>query len=479
MVLRGLLDKKSAAGTWRPRAFELSDSTLAYEEVRQGKRVRATIAIAALGAAVVADGELLIAEHGAIRLHFCRAVENAGGPSLEDWRAALAAAIGARPLAPDYGAALCRRTRAPLRVRGPLLKKGGSRGSVAGLRAAGRRLSFGTRRNWSERTFSLDFAKGELAYRDDAGALKGVVKLTAKTTVATPASVSLRGRTAAALPDDAEPLYFEIADALDGDGAPRDHFAVRALAKRDFGEWILSIKECVASLQPSAAPPPPRVAGEDAYELSDEEFEMAVPRRLTDDPPPRERVSSFTAGAAPKLRGDLAAALAAGQSEAALQRREAALVAEREAELAAGQHAAELAAALESLAAPSEDAEEAAAARDSLAEPSEDAEDIAAARDSLAEPSQDAEDIAAAPSEEPGDAVPAEIRDCFVYYQDASGAQQGPATWTEFRAAYDAGETHDNCLVFAHGVVDAWAAIGETLFKDLLAPRPPPPPPAD
>ena len=381
---------------------------------------------------------------------------------MEDWRAALAAAIGARPLAPGYGAALCRRTRAPLRVRGPLLKKGGSRGSVAGLRAAGRRLSFGTRRNWSERTFTLDFAKGELAYRDDAGALKGVVKLTAETTVATPASVSLRGRTAAALPDDAEPLYFEIADALDGDGAPRDHFAVRALAKRDFGEWILSIKECVAALQESAAPPPPRVAGEDAYELSDEEFEMAVPRRLTDDPPPRERVSSFTAGAAPKLRGDLAAALAAGQSEAELQRREAALVAEREAELAAGQHAAELAAALESLAAPSEDAEEAAAARDSLAEPSE-----------------DAEDLAAAPSEEPGDAVPAEVRDCFVYYQDASGAQQGPATWTEFRAAYDAGETHDNCLVFAHGVVDAWAAIGETLFKDLLAPRPPPPPPAD
>ena len=189
---------------------------------------------------------------------------------------------------------------------------------------------------------------------------------------------------------------------------------------------------------------------------------MAVPRRLRDDPPPRERVSSFTAGAAPKLRGDLAAALAAGQSEAELQRREAALVAEREADLAACQHAAELAAALESLAAPSEDAE-----------------DLAAARDSLAEPSQDAEDIAAAPSEEPGDAVPAEIRDCFVYYQDASGAQQGPATWTEFRAAYDAGETHDNCLVFAHGVVDAWAAIGETLFKDLLAPRPPPPPPAD
>ena len=75
--------------------------------------------------------------------------------------------------------------------------------------------------------------------------------------------------------------------------------------------------------------------------------------------------------------------------------------------------------------------------------------------------------------------MPAEIRDCFVYYQDASGAQQGPTTWTEFRAAYDAGETHDNCLVFAHGVVDAWAAIGETLFKDLLAPRPPPPPPAD
>ena len=429
--LRGLLEKKTASGTWRARAFELTEQCLAYEEVRQGKRVRASVAVACLGSVHVHGGELFVTEVGGCYTHVMRPAAAGPGsmPTLEEWRTALSAAVDARPLSADYGVATCRRSRAPLRVRGALLKKGGSRQSVAGIKQAGRRLSFGTRRNWSRRDFFLNFARAELEYRDEGGALKGTVKLTPASEVRKPGAVSMRGTHAAALADDAEPLYFEVSDTVDEAGAPRDFFAIRALAKRDFAEWILSLKECVAALRSpehlaeSFAPP----VREDFDSPSDdeEEYEMAHPLRLASDPPPKERVSSF-AGDPPSLRASAATTPGDGNG-------------------GGGDDVAALAAAVEALGAPA--------------------------------PPPPPED------ETPEFEIPPEILECFIYFQDAQGDQQGPATFGEFKRAFDAQDTHRGCLVFAHGVVDEWKTIEDTVFRDLLlAPataRPPPPAESD
>ena len=79
MVLRGLLDKKGACGQWRVRAFELTTSCLAYEEMRNGKRVRAEILLEVVGAVSIEGDdlvgrELVVTEAQVRRTHAGRAV---------------------------------------------------------------------------------------------------------------------------------------------------------------------------------------------------------------------------------------------------------------------------------------------------------------------------------------------------------------------------------------------------------------------
>ena len=94
-----MLDKKGACGQWRVRAFELTTSCLAYEEMRNGKRVRAEILLEVVGAVSIEGDdlvgrELVVTEVGAVRLHLMRASAEAGQPGLEAWASALRAAVG-------------------------------------------------------------------------------------------------------------------------------------------------------------------------------------------------------------------------------------------------------------------------------------------------------------------------------------------------------------------------------------------------
>jgi len=160
---------------------------------------------------------------------------------------------------------------APLRVRGPLLKKGGSRGGVFSKKktASLRGIAPGGRRNWSERRFELDVDTGTLAYyvggdaaddddentatrthRRNAKTPRGVVRLRPESRVVAPGEVRLRGRHADPLKAGSQddPLYFELHHTLDATGRPRGVFAMRALHRRAFDEWLAALRCCVRRL---------------------------------------------------------------------------------------------------------------------------------------------------------------------------------------------------------------------------------------
>ena len=83
-----------------------------------------------------------------------------------------------------------------------------------------------------------------------------------------------------------------------------------------------------------------------------------------------------------------------------------------------------------------------------------------------------------APAPPPG----MKFENATYHWQDAAGAQRGPSSFAEYKAAYAKGDTHLDCLVFADGVTDAWVVIRDVpgLARRVAPsprPRPPPPPP--
>ncbi|KAJ1448700.1 hypothetical protein M885DRAFT_623205 [Pelagophyceae sp. CCMP2097] len=296
MVLRGVLSKRAADGAWRPRAFELTDEALAYEE-RVGDEVRrATIPLHNV-TAVDLDldrNTLVVVETaaGEPRRHRLRPAPGVDAPSPPQWASRLRAAAGLQPAA-DAGDFLSLQSGEFVRVRGSLLKKGGSRAPLVTAFAALCRPAAGTRRNWNAREFVLNFEKGTLEYFEK-GVLKGAVKLNARTTVTAPDAVLLRGQSK---PSDeaADPLYFELHDTHDADGLPRAvPFSMRAPTRREFDEWVLSIRACVAGSSAvrcthavaggSRRQPPPRPSFEDPHAVptpSPEPAQRAAPQPRT------------------------------------------------------------------------------------------------------------------------------------------------------------------------------------------------------
>ena len=166
-----------------------------------------------------------------------------------------------------------------LRVRGKLLKKGGSRrGSAGGGGEVGGAPSgrpartpstvvaslFG-RRNWSDRYFSLDIDAGVWSYFSDEALTKraGVVRLVpGATRVIIPDEVRLRGRHA---PSDASEAlnYFEVHPTVDETGEERSApFVARAPSEREFEEWIRSLRFALTHVADALrSPPKPPVDG--------------------------------------------------------------------------------------------------------------------------------------------------------------------------------------------------------------------------
>uniref|UniRef100_A0A7S3K1I5 PH domain-containing protein n=1 Tax=Aureoumbra lagunensis TaxID=44058 RepID=A0A7S3K1I5_9STRA len=201
------------------------------------------------------DGVLIVFEVGGAYAHYLRACEQLHDekmPSIDEWQTALLRVLATRPLGEQYCSLGTARSEngAPLRISGPLLKKGGSRGSFF---TKTRRPSLsGGRRNWNEREFFLDFERACFEYREKGDEEpRGIVRLRPGSIVQAPDEIRLRGRHAEPLRDgtDEDPLYFELKNTLDSENRPRDVFAMRALKRRDFDEWILALNACIDKLK--------------------------------------------------------------------------------------------------------------------------------------------------------------------------------------------------------------------------------------
>ena len=83
--------------------------------------------------------------------------------------------------------------------------------------------------------------------------------------------------------------------------------------------------------------------------------------------------------------------------------------------------------------------------------------------------------------------LPSEVTEAEFHWQDTSGKQRGPSTWTEYKAAFESGETGLDNLVYAAGITDGWTAARNVscLAEQIAKPNPPglpkanwkPPPP--
>jgi hypothetical protein len=51
------------------------------------------------------------------------------------------------------------------------------------------------------------------------------------------------------------------------------------------------------------------------------------------------------------------------------------------------------------------------------------------------------------------------VTEAEYHWQDTSGQQRGPSTWTEYKAAFESGETGLDKLVYAAGITDEWTAV--------------------
>lgn len=140
-----------------------------------------------------------------------------------------------------------------LRIKGLLLKKGGSRrGTERSLGKNGTMCLVTNRRNWSERWFSVE--QGSLYYYFDEELTRpaGVVKFTSKSLVHVPEEVSLRGRHAPASELEAV-NYLELLFTMDDVGNERlEPFAIRAKTTEEFREWIRTFQFCVRAADDGA-----------------------------------------------------------------------------------------------------------------------------------------------------------------------------------------------------------------------------------
>ena len=175
----------------------------------------------------------------------------------------------------------------PLRLRGSLLKKGGSK-TAPSIRSS---FTMG-RRNWQSRWFTLDAENGELRYYEDATmrATKGLVRLRPNSELRTPTK-DLRGKHGRGATDDTR-YYFEITNCEDEKHLVRsDPFAMRAHSQLEFDQWVASVGLAVRIARgesphaawpepaaPEAAPPTP-VEDPGIYK----ELSRALARRGTAD----------------------------------------------------------------------------------------------------------------------------------------------------------------------------------------------------
>mmetsp|Transcript_23891 Transcript_23891/g.76841 ORF Transcript_23891/g.76841 Transcript_23891/m.76841 type:complete len:93 (-) Transcript_23891:1892-2170(-) len=77
MLLRGVLEKRSGDGEYRPRAFELTLRELAYEErlltaEKKTRTKRAGIPSSRIGSVLLRDERLVLFEVGGAYAHFLR-----------------------------------------------------------------------------------------------------------------------------------------------------------------------------------------------------------------------------------------------------------------------------------------------------------------------------------------------------------------------------------------------------------------------
>lgn len=120
----------------------------------------------------------------------------------------------------------------PLRLRGSLLKKGGSK-TAPSIRSS---FTMG-RRNWQSRWFTLDAENGELRYYEDATmrATKGLVRFRPNSELRTPTK-DLRGKHGRGATDDTA-YYFEVTNCEDEKHLVRsDPFAMRAHSQLEFDQ---------------------------------------------------------------------------------------------------------------------------------------------------------------------------------------------------------------------------------------------------
>ncbi|KAJ8610181.1 hypothetical protein CTAYLR_008747 [Chrysophaeum taylorii] len=144
-----------------------------------------------------------------------------------------------------------------LRVKGLLLKKGGSRrgsepGSPKSRRRGSLRSTLGllNRRNWNERWFYADLESCTMYYFFDEALSReaGVVKFTKRTSVHIPSAVRLRGRHAPTNEFESA-NYLELLHTADDVGNERlEAFAVRAKTTDEYDDWIRTFNHCVRTM---------------------------------------------------------------------------------------------------------------------------------------------------------------------------------------------------------------------------------------
>lgn len=161
---------------------------------------------------------------------------------------------------PGLYSTLARDEEGYLRVKGQLLKKGGSkRGSAQDSRFL-ESLGLANRRNWSERWFWADLEAGTVYYyldehlRREAGLVKFVP---GETIVHVPEEVRLRGRHAPRNEYDAV-NYIELIHTSDDVGNIRQEpFAVRAKTTDEFEDWLRTFQWLSKNVLPAPKQDPP------------------------------------------------------------------------------------------------------------------------------------------------------------------------------------------------------------------------------
>uniref|UniRef100_A0A7S3NJX3 PH domain-containing protein n=1 Tax=Aureoumbra lagunensis TaxID=44058 RepID=A0A7S3NJX3_9STRA len=148
--------------------------------------------------------------------------------------------------AAGYSTEFCDESGKPLRIKGLLLKKGGSRKAIININGG----YLNRRRNWSLRWFYLDLNSASLRYfiDEDMERKVGEIRFLPGAFVQVPHEVKLRGRHAPRR-HNAPVYYLELHRTADAFGKERAiPFALRATSHDEFNDWIKSLTYCVKSV---------------------------------------------------------------------------------------------------------------------------------------------------------------------------------------------------------------------------------------